>query len=981
MRLVAFWQPMRRRLPLLIIALLGVAIGTFSALAYRQLASALIVAAGDRLTTVSARIAGALAESETRMRTDARRPGADSAFVAFLAARDERSTQRARDALDRYRASSNKIVTAELWNRRGELLLSSARADYRPDSIGAPVREGFPSSAVLGPFVTRGDTIYTEARLPVVGSGGDTLAFVRQLARVADGASGALVRSLIGSDARVLIGNADGELWSDLSRRMPAPPGALVAGSVREVSSNGVRWLGGTAAVPRVPWLVWVAIPRDGVLAPAHTMLTSIAILALLVVAGGAFSAWFIGRHLTRPLAELTDAVAAIASGDYSRRVTVRGDDEVAELADAFNTMTAQVETSTAELRTIVEGSPLGICTFDPDGIVLSWNPAAERMFGWTAAEVVGRFQPTITAAESGEFEAHRKRLLAGQRVNAHPVTRYRKDGTPISVSLSGAALHDSSGALVGLLSMLEDVTEAKRMQEQLASERKFLRQVIDINPNFVFAKDREGRFTLVNQAAADAYGTSTAALIGKSDADFNPNADEVEGYRLADMDVLETGVTTDVEERITDSSGKVRWLHTIKRPIRGDDGRIEQLLGVAADITARKNLEEQLLQSQKMDAVGQLAGGVAHDFNNVLTAIKGFGELAMMQLEDGHPVRGDIVEICTAADRAAALTQQLLAFSRRQLLVPVLLSPNAVVGGISKLLERLIGAEVRCETRLSDDVGLVLADPGQLEQVLVNLAVNARDAMPNGGTLTIETADVLLDDEAATHLSLVEVIKPGRYAMLSVGDTGTGMSRATLSSIFEPFFTTKEPGKGTGLGLSTVHGIVHQSGGYIHVYSELGHGTTFKLFLPCAEGELAECPVPLQTQGERDVVETVLVVDDDDGVRVAMSRILARAGYQVISASSPAEAEMASANHRGPIHLLLTDVMMPAMNGGELSRRLLASRPEARVLFTSGYTNESVVGRGLITTDTAFLAKPFTVEALVRKAREALSPRSVEAA
>jgi two-component system, cell cycle sensor histidine kinase and response regulator CckA len=452
-----------------------------------------------------------------------------------------------------------------------------------------------------------------------------------------------------------------------------------------------------------------------------------------------------------------------------------------------------------------------------------------------------------------------------------------------------------------------------------------------------------------------------------------------VEGYRRADIEVLETGVTSDVEERITDSTGKVRWLHTVKRPIRGDDGRIEQILGVAADITARKHLEEQLLQSQKMEAVGQLAGGVAHDFNNVLTAIKGFGELAMVQLDEQHAVREDIVEICAAADRAAALTQQLLAFSRRQLLVPVLLSPNTVVEGISKLLARLIGAEVQCETRLSVDVGLVRADPGQLEQVLVNLAVNARDAMPNGGTLTIETADVLLDDEAAAHLSLVEVVNPGRYAMLSVSDTGTGMDRATLSSIFEPFFTTKEPGKGTGLGLSTVYGIVRQSGGYLHVYSELGHGTTFKLFLPCAEGELAAAVAAPDSAAPREVTETVLVVDDDDGVRTTTARILARAGFEVLSAASPSEAEELWTSHDGPIHLLLTDVMMPTMDGGELARRLLTSRPDARVLYTSGYTNESVVGRGLITSDTAFLAKPFTIEAVVRKAKEALAGRPVE--
>jgi two-component system, cell cycle sensor histidine kinase and response regulator CckA len=338
--------------------------------------------------------------------------------------------------------------------------------------------------------------------------------------------------------------------------------------------------------------------------------------------------------------------------------------------------------------------------------------------------------------------------------------------------------------------------------------------------------------------------------------------------------------------------------------------------------------------------------------------------------------VRGDIREICAAADRAAALTQQLLAFSRRQLLVPVLLSPNEVVAGISKLLGRLIGAEVQCETRLAADPGLVRADPGQLEQVLVNLAVNARDAMPNGGTLTIETANVLLDEEAAAHLSLVEVIDPGRYVMLSVSDTGTGMSRATQASIFEPFFTTKAPGKGTGLGLSTVYGIVRQSGGYMHVYSELGHGTTFKLYLPCADGELVTPVVPATETTHRDATETILVVDDDNGVRSTTARILAKAGYAVLSAASPGEAEELWTRHDGPIHLLLTDVMMPAMDGGELARRLLRTRPDARVLYTSGYTNEAIVGRGLITPDTTFLAKPFTIEAVVRKTREALSGR-----
>ncbi|HEV7994036.1 MAG TPA: PAS domain S-box protein [Gemmatimonadaceae bacterium] len=983
MTLVAFWQPMRRRLPLLVTALLAVAIGACCTLAYRQLAGALIVAAGERVTSVSTRLAAALAESETRVKTDKRRPHADSSFRAFLARRDARTEQLAGEALDRYRATNDGIVAVELWDRRGSRLLVSARRGFVAGRIGeGPATSVFASNGMVGPFLTAGDTIYTETRAPVL-AGDDTIAIVRQLQRVEDTGSGGLVRNLIGSDALLLIGNATGDVWSDLSRRRPPPPGTpRVGAAVEATSADGRRWLGATAAVSRIPWLVWVGLPRDTVLAPAHAMLRTLAIVAVIILSGGAFIAWLIGRHLARPLSELTDAVGDIASGDYSRRVSVGGQSEVGRLAVAFNTMTAQIETSTAKLRTIVEDSPLGICTLDPDGIIQSWNSAAERMFGWTATEVVGRSGPSVMGAHPLLLEETRVRLLSGEHVSGLSVKRLRKNGTSIAVSLSGAALHDSSGAPIGLLVMFADVTEANTMQEQLATERKFLRQVIDINPNFLFAKDREGRFTLVNQATADAYGCTTDELLGKTDADFNSNTDEVDGYRLADIEVFEYGMTKVVsEERITDSTGKVRWLHTVKRPMRGEDGRIDQLLGVSTDITTRKHLEEQLLQSQKMEAVGQLAGGVAHDFNNVLTAIKGFGELAIEQLEDEHPVRGDIREICVAADRAAALTQQLLAFSRRQLLVPVLLSPNTVVDGISKLLARLIGAEVQCEARLSPDVGLVRADRGQLEQVLMNLAVNARDAMPNGGTLTIETANVTLDAAAAAHLSLVETIQPGRYVMLSVSDTGIGMSRSTLSSIFEPFFTTKEPGKGTGLGLSTVYGIVRQSGGHVHVYSELGHGTVFKLFLPCAHGEIVAALAAPQDSEISQVTETVLVVDDDDGVRITTSRILTRAGYDVLSAASPAEAEAVWTSYEGPIHLLLTDVMMPSMDGGELARRLLATRPDARVLYTSGYTNESVVGRGLITPDTAFLAKPFTIEAIVRKTREALAWRPVEVA
>jgi len=425
----------------------------------------------------------------------------------------------------------------------------------------------------------------------------------------------------------------------------------------------------------------------------------------------------------------------------------------------------------------------------------------------------------------------------------------------------------------------------------------------------------------------------------------------------------------------------RIRWpndtVHTVLArgaASRDETGRPSRIVGTLQDVTERRQLQDQLQQSQKMEAVGQLAGGVAHDFNNVLTAIKSFSELISLELPESSPLRDDVREITAAADRAAALTRHLLAFSRRQMLQPVVLDPNGVVEGVTKLLARLIGVDVHCETALAPDVGHVLADPGQLEQVVINLAVNARDAMPDGGTLTLETANVTVDQRHASRLSGVEAAEPGDYVVLTVSDTGEGMDRATQARIFEPFFTTKETGKGTGLGLSTVYGIVRQSGGYVSVYSEIGRGTTFRIYLPRVSGAVhvqAAKPVVIHTPNGK---STILLVDDDEAVRMVATRILTRAGYTVLTAASPAEAESAWADHVGPIHLLMTDLMMPGMNGGELATRLLESRKDTSVLYTSGYTNETVIRRGLIVPDVPFLAKPFTIDDVIRKVREALA-------
>ncbi len=396
-----------------------------------------------------------------------------------------------------------------------------------------------------------------------------------------------------------------------------------------------------------------------------------------------------------------------------------------------------------------------------------------------------------------------------------------------------------------------------------------------------------------------------------------------------------------------------------------------DQLLQQSEEALRRS--EEQLRQAQKMEAIGQLAGGVAHDFNNLLTIISGYSDLLLngiLRPQDAT-AREAVGEIRKAAERAAGLTRQLLAFSRRQVLAPQVLVLNSVVQDVDKMLRRLIGEDIQLSCRLAADLGTVKADPGQIEQVLLNLAVNARDAMPRGGRLTIETANIMLDENyARTHPE----IQPGPFVMLAVTDTGCGMDAATLRRIFEPFFTTKGPGKGTGLGLATVYGIVKQSGGSIYVYSEVDRGTSFKVYLPRLEADpIADLPpiaAPVQQTGGQ---ETLLIVEDDDAVRALTRTVLRDNSYNVIEAIDADTALNWVEEHNQPIHLLVTDVVMPGMSGRELAERLKAQRPEMKVLFMSGYTDDAVVRHGLLDAEIAFLQKPFTPNALARKVREVL--------
>ena len=403
--------------------------------------------------------------------------------------------------------------------------------------------------------------------------------------------------------------------------------------------------------------------------------------------------------------------------------------------------------------------------------------------------------------------------------------------------------------------------------------------------------------------------------------------------------------------------------------PVRDEGGRVTHFIATKQDVTEHKTLEEHVRQSAKMEAIGRLAGGVAHDFNNLLTIINGYSELLLEQVGADAQASNYLNEVKNAGVRAASLTRQLLAFSRRQVLAPQVLDLNAVVSNLEKMLRRLIGEDIKLRTVLDPLLWRVKADPGQIEQVIMNLAVNARDAMPAGGNLTIETGNVELDEAYARNHATV---KPGPHVMLAVSDTGVGMTPETKAHIFEPFFTTKEEGKGTGLGLATVYGIVKQSGGSIWVYSELGQGTVFKVYLPMVSEGLAADTVNEEGDAASGT-ETILLVEDQEGVRSLIRLALESVGYKVLDTEDPEIALATCASHSGPIHLLLTDVVMPGLSGPLVAEKVIALRPDIKVVYMSGYTDDAVVHHGVLGHDAPFIQKPFSPAALRKKIREVL--------
>jgi PAS domain S-box-containing protein len=612
------------------------------------------------------------------------------------------------------------------------------------------------------------------------------------------------------------------------------------------------------------------------------------------------------------------------------------------------------------QLAMVIESSGDAITSVGLDGRISSWNKGAERIYGYTAAEAIG--QPITILAEAGhpeEVSRFVERLKRGEAIESLETVRYRKGGQPIDVSLTVWPVRDPGGRVVATAAVARDITARKEAEERFY-------KAFHLNPEpITLARLNDGRYLDVNESFLRITGYKREEVIGRTSLEIKFWEKPEDRARFTEV-LGKQGSVRDLEVAFRTKSGE--------RRIALDSADVIEVNGqtcviaILKDITDRKSLESQLRQLQKMEAIGQLSGGVAHDFNNLLSVILGYSEMLETGLEKNPKLRKTAQEITKAGQRAASLTRQLLAFSRQQVLEPKVLNLNAVVSDTKKMLRRLIGEHIAITSNLAPDLGPVVADRVQMEQVIMNLAVNARDAMPNGGKLTIETRNVDLDEEYAVHHPPTA---PGQYVELVMADTGAGMDAQTLSHIFEPFFTTKEVGKGTGLGLATVYGVVKQSGGYIWVYSEPGLGTTFKVYLPRVTKGIAQNDAGGRAMPTAHGTETILLVEDEESLRTLTRTMLEQSGYTVLEAGGGLEAVEVARNRRGPIDLLLTDIVMPGINGREVARNLTMARPGLKVLFMSGYSG--FASRGHDAQEDALLSKPFTRDDLLAKIHDAL--------
>ncbi len=638
-----------------------------------------------------------------------------------------------------------------------------------------------------------------------------------------------------------------------------------------------------------------------------------------------------------------------------------------------------ELRESEERFRATFEQAAVGMAHLGVDGQWLRVNRRLCEIVGYTSAELLQKTEQEITHPDDLTIESeHARDILAGEIGTYARQKRFiRKNGTTAWVNVTTSLVASATGTAKYFIGVIEDITERRKVEAAVVeSEARFRQLAENVQEVFWLANLDKSEIIYASPAFEKIWGIPSETLYTQPQTWLESiHQDDRERVKQS-FARRRIGDNYDDEYRIHRQDGSVCWIRERAFPIRDSEGRFYRLAGIAEDITKNKQLEAQFLQAQKMESVGRLAGGVAHDFNNLLTAIGSFARLAMETIPPESQAHGDLEQVLKATDRAAGVTRQLLTFARQQIFQPVIVDPNKIIANLEKMLRRLVREDIELVFRSSADVGLVRADPGQLDQVILNLVVNATDAMPDGGRLVIETG--------IAYLSRNDIQSPfeatsGKFVMLSVADTGIGMSEENQARLFEPFFTTKPVGKGTGLGLATVYGIVTQAGGHMRVSSRLGDGTTFRIYLPAVEETVSTLGSPATHYGFQQGSETILLVEDQDDVRKLVCQILKTAGYSVLEAENGERAlEMMEGRADLKIDLLASDVIMPRLGGKALAEQMRRERPRLKVLYISGYADPNFGEEGVLDANSSFLHKPFVPAALLAKVREVLDTPEV---
>ncbi len=692
-------------------------------------------------------------------------------------------------------------------------------------------------------------------------------------------------------------------------------------------------------------------------------------IMTIVCLALGLFLVYTISGYLSKPLKNLSLGMKKIENGDLEYRLEEKGDYEVLNLLQGYNRMTESILDSNTRLQqakdnlaNILNSMEDGVYIVNQEHNIKFVNSALIKDFGPFEGKKCYKYFHDLdeVCPWCKNDEVFAGKTVRWEWYSLKSQKTYDLIDTPMT-------LPDGS---IGKLEILHDNTERKQAEEALRKERNFSQSIIDTAQAIILVLNSDGSIAEFNPYMEKLSGYSIEEVRGKDwfetffPEHYGQNIEKL--FTKAISDIKTEGNINPIVTR----DGKELTIEWFNRTLKDKNGDITGILAIGQDITERRNIEEQLRQSQKMEAIGMLAGGVAHDFNNLLTVILGNAQLALMDVIKDESLRKEIKEIKKAGEKAASLTRQLLAFSRKQIVQPKILDINEVINEMEKMLKYMIGENIDFQTVLGPELWKICADPGQINQIIMNMVINSRDAMLRGGGLTIETANTDLNENYFCEHGIKEV--PGHYVMLAVSDTGSGMDKEIQEHIFEPFFTTKEVGQGTGLGLSTIYGIVKQNNGFVWVYSEPGKGTTFKVYLPKvkdAEPEEKE-QTPVDDSGGS---ETVLIVEDDDNLRKFAQRALQMYGYRILDAENGEDALRVCGEYEGQIDLMITDVVMPKMGGREAAERLQHLYPQIKVIYMSGYTDNTIVHYGVLTPELNFIQKPFTPKGLARKVRETL--------